>query len=118
MLKTSLGVMQRDYMHTIEHSANNLLSIINDVFGFSKLEVCKLVLESIPFPLRATLDETIVLLAPSAHEKGLELTVLCDCSMPDNVSGDPLRLQQILINLLGNAIKFTERGTISICASS
>ncbi|MCG7365751.1 two-component sensor histidine kinase BarA [Pantoea tagorei] len=114
MLKTALGATQRDYMQTIERSANNLLSIINDVLDFSKLEAGKLVLESIPFPLRATLDETIVLLAPSAHEKGLELTVLCDCSVPDNVIGDPLRLQQILINLLGNAIKFTERGTIDL----
>ena len=114
MLKTALGTTQRDYMHTIERSANNLLSIINDVLDFSKLEAGKLVLESIPFPLRATLDETIVLLAPSAHEKGLELTVLCDSSVPDNVIGDPLRLQQILINLLGNAIKFTERGTIDL----
>ena len=114
MLKTTLGTTQRDYMHTIERSANNLLSIINDVLDFSKLEAGKLVLESIPFPLRATLDETIVLLAPSTHEKGLELTVLCDCSVPDNVIGDPLRLQQILINLLGNAIKFTERGTIDL----
>lgn len=114
MLKTALGTTQRDYMHTIERSANNLLSIINDVLDFSKLEAGKQVLESIPFPLRATLDETIVLLAPSAHEKGLELTVLCDSSVPDNVIGDPLRLQQILINLLGNAIKFTERGTIDL----
>ncbi|RPD98953.1 two-component sensor histidine kinase BarA [Candidatus Pantoea deserta] len=114
MLKTPLGTAQRDYMHTIERSANNLLSIINDVLDFSKLEAGKLVLESIPFPLRATLDETIVLLAPSAHDKELELTVLCDSSVPDNVIGDPLRLQQILINLLGNAIKFTERGTIDL----
>jgi two-component system sensor histidine kinase BarA len=114
MLKTSLSTSQRDYMSTIERSANNLLSIINDVLDFSRLESGKLVLESIPFPLRATLDETLVLLAPSAHEKGLEITVCLQNSVPDNVIGDPLRLQQILINLIGNAIKFTEQGHIDL----
>ncbi len=114
MLKTPLRTAQRDYMLTIERSANNLLSIINDVLDFSKLEAGKLMLESIPFPLRATLDETLVLLAPSAHEKKLELTVVCDNNVPDNVIGDALRLQQILINLMGNAIKFTEKGTINL----
>ncbi|MDF7786221.1 two-component sensor histidine kinase BarA [Pantoea stewartii] len=114
MLKTPLRTTQRDYMLTIERSANNLLSIINDVLDFSKLEAGKLMLESIPFPLRATLDETLVLLAPSAHEKKLELTVVCDNNVPDNVIGDALRLQQILINLMGNAIKFTEKGTINL----
>ncbi|WP_130835452.1 two-component sensor histidine kinase BarA [[Erwinia] mediterraneensis] len=114
MLKTGLSATQRDYMLTIERSANNLLSIINDVLDFSKLEAGRLVLETIPFPLRATLDETLVLLTPSAHEKGLELTVSLEKSVPDNVIGDPLRLQQILINLMGNAIKFTEHGTIDV----
>lgn len=114
MLKTQLRTTQRDYMQTIERSANNLLSIINDVLDFSKLEAGKLMLEAIPFPLRATLDEILVLLAPSAHDKGLELTVVCDSSVPDNVIGDALRLQQILINLIGNAIKFTEQGHIGL----
>ncbi|ORM67254.1 two-component sensor histidine kinase BarA [Pantoea rwandensis] len=114
MLKTGLSTNQRDYMSTIERSANNLLSIINDVLDFSKLEAGKLVLESIPFPLRATLDETLVLLAPSAHDKGLEITVCLEKQVPDNVIGDPLRLQQILINLIGNAIKFTESGHIDL----
>ncbi|MGB9098915.1 two-component sensor histidine kinase BarA [Erwinia sp.] len=113
-LKTSLNITQRDYLHTIERSANNLLSIINDVLDFSKLEAGKLVLETIPFPLRDTLDEVVVLLAQSAHEKGLELTLNIQSDVPDNTIGDPLRLQQIIINLLGNAIKFTERGNIDI----
>ena len=113
-LKTSLNITQRDYLHTIERSANNLLSIINDVLDFSKLEAGKLVLETIPFPLRATLDEVVVLLAQSAHEKGLELTLSIQHDVPDNAIGDPLRLQQIIVNLLGNAIKFTERGNIDI----
>ncbi|MEW5288422.1 two-component sensor histidine kinase BarA [Erwinia papayae] len=113
-LKTTLNATQRDYLHTIERSANNLLSIINDVLDFSKLEVGKLVLETIPFPLRATLDEVVVLLAQSAHEKGLELTLNIQHDVPDNAIGDPLRLQQIIVNLLGNAIKFTEHGNIDI----
>ncbi|WP_075183195.1 two-component sensor histidine kinase BarA [Pantoea sp. 1.19] len=113
-LKTPLSATQRDYLNTIERSANNLLSIINDVLDFSKLEAGRLVLESIPFPLRATLDEVIVLLAQSAHEKGLELTLAMQPDVPDNVIGDPLRLQQILTNLLGNAIKFTEQGQIAL----
>ena len=113
-LKTPLNITQRDYLHTIERSANNLLSIINDVLDFSKLEAGKLVLETIPFPLRATLDEVVVLLAQSAHEKGLELTLCIEPDVPDNAIGDPLRLQQIIINLLGNAIKFTERGNIDV----
>ncbi|QKJ88463.1 two-component sensor histidine kinase BarA [Paramixta manurensis] len=113
-LKTPLSGTQRDYLHTIERSANNLLSIINDVLDFSKLEAGRLILESIPFPLRTTLDETLVLLAPSAHEKGLELTIHIQNDVPDNAIGDPLRLQQIITNLIGNAIKFTERGNIDI----
>ncbi len=113
-LKTQLNVTQRDYLNTIERSANNLLSIINDVLDFSKLEAGKLVLESIPFPLRATLDEVVVLLAQSAHEKGLELTLNIQSDVPDNAIGDPMRLQQIIVNLLGNAIKFTEHGNIDI----
>ncbi len=113
-LKTPLNGTQRDYLHTIERSANNLLTIINDVLDFSKLEAGKLILESIPFPLRTTLDETLVLLAPSAHEKGLELTLNIQHDVPDNTIGDPLRLQQIITNLIGNAIKFTEQGNVDI----
>ena len=113
-MKTDLSPTQRDYMYTIERSANNLLSIINDVLDFSKLEAGKLLLENIPFPLRSILDETITLLAQSAHEKGLELTLSIQNNVPDNVIGDPLRLQQVITNLVGNAIKFTESGNIDI----
>lgn len=113
-LKTDLSATQRDHLNTIERSANNLLTIINDVLDFSKLEAGKLTLESIPFLLRTTLDETVTLLAHSAHDKGLELTLNIKNDVPDNVIGDPLRLQQILTNLAGNAIKFTEHGSIDI----
>lgn len=114
MLKTELSATQNDYLQTIERSANNLLTIINDVLDFSKLEAGKLVLEHIPFALRETLDEVIVLLAPSAHEKGLELTLDVHNDVPEQVIGDSLRLQQVITNLLGNAVKFTETGNIDI----
>ncbi|PVZ85711.1 two-component sensor histidine kinase BarA [Serratia sp. S1B] len=114
MLKTELSTTQTDYLQTIERSANNLLAIINDVLDFSKLEAGKLVLEHIPFSLRETLDEVIVLLAPSAHEKGLELTLDVQNDVPEQVIGDALRLQQVVTNLLGNAVKFTETGNIDI----
>lgn len=113
-LKTELTPTQRDHLNTIERSANNLLAIINDVLDFSKLEAGKLILESIPFPLRSTLDEVVTLLAHSSHDKGLELTLNIKSDVPDNVIGDPLRLQQIITNLVGNAIKFTENGNIDI----
>lgn len=113
-LKTELTPTQRDHLNTIERSANNLLAIINDVLDFSKLEAGKLILESIPFPLRSTLDEVVTLLAHSSHDKGLELTLNIKSDVPDNVIGDPLRLQQIITNPVGNAIKFTENGNIDI----
>ncbi|EHF4342246.1 two-component sensor histidine kinase BarA [Salmonella enterica subsp. enterica serovar Enteritidis] len=113
-LKTELNPTQRDHLNTIERSANNLLAIINDVLDFSKLEAGKLILESIPFPLRNTLDEVVTLLAHSSHDKGLELTLNIKNDVPDNVIGDPLRLQQVITNLVGNAIKFTESGNIDI----
>ncbi|HCX6415646.1 TPA: two-component sensor histidine kinase BarA [Salmonella enterica subsp. enterica serovar Typhi] len=113
-LKTELNPTQRDHLNTIERSANNLLAIINDVLDFSKLEAGKLILESIPFPLRNTLDEVVTLLAHSSHDKGLELRLNIKNDVPENVIGDPLRLQQVITNLVGNAIKFTESGNIDI----
>lgn len=113
-LKTPLSPTQADYLQTIERSANNLLTIINDVLDFSKLEAGKLVLEHIPFSLREMLDEVVVLLAHTAHEKGLELTLNVHNNVPESVLGDPMRLQQVVTNLLGNAIKFTENGNIDI----
>ncbi len=113
-LKTNLNSTQRDHLTTIERSANNLLAIINDVLDFSKLEAGKLILESIPFLLRNALDEVMTLLAHSAHDKGLELTLNIKNDVPDNIIGDPLRLQQIITNLVGNAIKFTEHGNIDV----
>lgn len=114
LLKTSLSQNQTDYLQTIEKSANNLLNIINDILDFSKLEAGKLTLEQIPFNLRDTAEEAAILLAPSVHEKGLELSLHVDKDVPDGVIGDPFRFQQVITNLLGNAIKFTESGNIDI----
>lgn len=117
MLKTRLTPSQRDYLQTIEKSANNLLTIINDILDFSKLEAGKLMLENIPFDFQDTVDEVMRLLAPMAHEKGLELNLRVENRIPSGVIGDPLRIQQVLTNLIGNASKFTERGQIDVEAS-
>lgn len=114
MLKTQLTNSQTDYLQTIEKSANNLLNIINDILDFSKLEAGKLALENIPFDFQESLEEVVSLQATSAHEKGLELTLKVDPKIPTGLVGDPLRIQQVLTNLVGNSIKFTERGNIDI----
>ncbi|WP_367988193.1 two-component sensor histidine kinase BarA [Vibrio sp. NTOU-M3] len=114
MLKTKLTNNQTDYLQTIEKSANNLLSIINDILDFSKLEAGKLALENIPFEFQESLEEVVSLQATSAHEKGLELTLKVDSKIPTGLVGDPLRIQQVLTNLVGNSIKFTEKGNIDI----
>ncbi|MCL9781517.1 two-component sensor histidine kinase BarA [Vibrio sp. S4M6] len=114
MLKTNLTNSQTDYLITIEKSANNLLAIINDILDFSKLEAGKLALENIPFEFQDSLEEVVSLQATSAHEKGLELTLKVDPKIPPGLVGDPLRIQQIMTNLVGNAIKFTEHGNVDI----
>ncbi|KGK09213.1 two-component sensor histidine kinase BarA [Vibrio navarrensis] len=114
MLKTQLTNSQTDYLQTIEKSANNLLNIINDILDFSKLEAGKLALENIPFDFREGLEEVISLQATSAHEKGLEITLKVDPKIPPGLVGDPLRIQQVLTNLVGNSIKFTEKGNIDV----
>jgi two-component system sensor histidine kinase BarA len=114
LLKTEMTSSQIDYLQTIERSAGNLLNIINDILDFSKLEAGKLQLEMIPFNLRDNLNETLHLLAPSAHEKNIELSMMLDPEVPRAMVGDALRLQQILTNLIGNAIKFTQKGNVEV----
>lgn len=114
MLKTQLTNSQTDYLLTIEKSAKNLLNIINDILDFSKLEAGKLALENIPFDFQESLEEVVSLQATSAHEKGLELTLKIDPKIPPGLVGDSLRIQQVLTNLVGNSIKFTEHGNIDI----
>lgn len=110
--KSELTPRQNDYLNTIEKSADSLLSIINEILDFSKIEAGKLVLDSIPFNLRDLLQDTLTILAPAAHAKELELVSLVYRDTPLALTGDPLRLKQILTNLVSNAIKFTREGTI------
>ena len=112
VLETDLTQRQREFMVMVKSSGRALLSVINDVLDFSRIEAGKLLLEVIEFPLRQTIAETLTPLALRAHEKGLEL--LCDVhrNVPDQVIGDPSRLRQVLVNLVGNALKFTEEGEV------
>ncbi|WP_077340189.1 two-component sensor histidine kinase BarA [Pseudocolwellia agarivorans] len=114
VLKTPLTDTQRDYLYTIERSAANLLSIINDILDFSKLDAGKMVLEKIPYSLREATEEALTLLAPSAHQKNIELSFNITSSVPDSLIGDAMRVKQIIINLASNAIKFTEKGSVNI----
>ena len=114
VLKTPLSETQRDYLQTIERSANNLLAIINDILDFSKLDAGKMVIENIPFSIRETVEETLTLLAPSAHKKNIELSLRISHQLPDSLIGDAMRIKQIIINLANNAIKFTDKGSVDI----
>ncbi len=111
-LHTELSREQREYLQLVESSADSLLSIINDVLDFSKIEAKKLQLEAIEFELRHGLDRALKSLAVRAHQKGLELICRIDSEAPETLVGDPVRLTQVVVNLIGNAIKFTERGEI------
>ena len=113
-LGTALDAEQRDCLVTIKSSSEALLHIINDILDLSKIEAGKLEIESIPFSLRYSLQQTIRVLAVRAHEKRLELIWSVDAAVPDHVIGDPLRIRQIILNLVGNAIKFTTVGEVEI----
>ncbi|HLL38776.1 MAG TPA: ATP-binding protein, partial [Rubrobacteraceae bacterium] len=112
LLDTNLDSEQRDYAETVRYSADNLLTIINGILDFSKIEAGRLDLEIIDFDLRNTVEETSTLFVERVHEKDLELTYLVNYDVPGALRGDPRRLTQILTNLLGNAIKFTEEGEV------
>ena len=112
--KTELNTAQHDYVRNISHSAESLLTIIDDILDFSKMEAGKLNLEQTDFPLRNVTDELKALFTPRAEEKGLTLHTSVASEVPQRVMGDPVRLRQILTNLLGNAIKFTDSGEVSL----
>ncbi|CAM3363523.1 ATP-binding protein [Xenorhabdus nematophila] len=114
MLKTPITSQQMEYLYVIDRSANNLLKIINDILDFSRLESNKLLLEQVPFLLRDTVNEVIELLTPAANVKNLPLHHHIDDKLPNLMIGDPIRLQQILTNLIGNAIKFTDKGGVTL----
>ena len=111
---TPLSEEQRDYVEMLKLSAENLLEIINDILDFSKIEAGRLELEERELDLRELVESTAVTLATRAHKKGLELLCYLGPEVPHHIMGDPVRLRQILVNLIGNAIKFTEEGEIVV----
>jgi signal transduction histidine kinase/DNA-binding response OmpR family regulator len=112
LLDADLNSEQREYAVTVQSSANTLLALINDILDFSKIEASKLGLEMVEFDLRSCLEDAIYVLAPRAHEKGLEILLYLDRDVPSRLKGDPMRLRQIITNLIGNSVKFTETGEI------
>ena len=113
-LDTELSREQRDYLDMVKSSADSLLSLINDILDFSKIEAGKLNIESIDFNLRNVLEETINVLQIRAHEKELKLRYHIPPGIPDVLVGDPTRLKQIVLNLVGNAVKFTSQGEVVV----
>ncbi|MDZ8183862.1 MAG: PAS domain S-box protein [Nostoc sp. ChiSLP02] len=112
LLDTNLTLQQRDFVETVRSSGDALLTIINDILDFSKIESGKLELEAQPFNLRACVEQAIYLLAPKAAQKDIELAYLIQPEVPIHIIGDLTRLRQVLMNLLNNAIKFTESGEV------
>jgi signal transduction histidine kinase/DNA-binding response OmpR family regulator len=116
LLDTTLSSEQREYAETIRNSADALLAVINDILDFSKVEAGRIDLEDIEFDLRSVVEETAELIAGRANEKGLELAVTLHPGVPEAVRGDPVRVRQVLVNLLGNAVKFTATGEVVLRA--
>ncbi len=114
LLQTDLAPDQRDYVETIRTSGESLVTIINDILNFSKIASGKLELEDAPFSLRSCIEEALDLLATRAAEKKLDLGYRCDADIPELVGGDVTRLRQILVNLVGNAVKFTSTGEVFV----
>jgi signal transduction histidine kinase/DNA-binding response OmpR family regulator len=114
LAETELNDEQRDYAETIRGSANALLTIINDILDFSKIEAGKLEFETLDFDLSATIEGAVELLASRAHAKNVDLVCMVAPGTPLWLRGDPARLRQVVLNLLGNAVKFTERGEINV----
>ena len=117
LLDSELTAEQREFAEIVHKSGENLLSLINDILDFSKIEASRLDLEMLDFDLRSTLEDTAELLSLRASEKGLELVCLIDPAVPSCLRGDPGRVRQIITNLAGNSIKFTNQGEIAIRAS-
>jgi PAS domain S-box-containing protein len=117
LLDTELNQDQRRYAETVRTSGESLLALLNDILDFSKIEAGKLKLETLDFDVRALLDDFAALMALRAEDKGLEFICAAAPEVPANLSGDPGRLRQVLINLAGNAVKFTTRGEIAVRAT-
>jgi PAS domain S-box-containing protein len=117
LLDTPLEDEQREFAETVKSSAESLLSLINDILDFSKIEAGKLDLETLDFGLHGSLEELIDLVGLRAQEKGLELVCLVEPQVPERLRGDPGRLRQVLLNLIGNAVKFTREGEVNLRVS-
>ncbi len=118
LLDTPMDEQQRNFVETIRASGDSLLTIINDILDFSKIESGRMELEEQPFDLRDCVEETLELLSPKAMEKGLDMVYLVDAAMPTCIVSDVTRLRQVLVNLVGNAVKFTEHGSVFVCVRS
>ena len=114
VLETELSPEQAEYLHMVKGSADALLTILNDILDFSKMEAGKLELDYLNFNLRKSMGEVVKTLAINAQQKGLEFIFDVSPEVPDSVTGDPARTRQVLVNLVGNAIKFTERGEVEV----
>jgi two-component system, sensor histidine kinase and response regulator len=114
LLDTDLETEQRQDLTVVMSSSHALLSVINDILDFSKIEAGRLELEEVDFNLRDFLSETLSIMAPRAHEKKLELAYRVEPEIPDNLKGDPNRFRQVIINLVGNAVKFTNEGEVVV----
>jgi len=117
-LNTKLTEAQREYLEIVRQSAESLLVIINDILDFSKIEAGMLRIDSVAFSLRTVIDETLKPLAFRAHQKRLELLLDLQPDLPDVLVGDPVRLRQVLVNLVGNAVKFTGSGEVLVRVES
>lgn len=118
LLATSLTSEQETYAKTIEQSAHTLLVLIDEILDFSKVEAGKLELDDSPFSLEGCLQHVVEILAPKAHQKGLEIALTLEANVPDRVIGDEARIRQVLLNLAGNAVKFTEQGGVLVSVSA
>lgn len=117
LLGTDLNREQRDHMEIIRSSGDALLAIINDILDFSKIDSGKMELEVQPFDVKKSIEDAVDLMAPVAQEKGLTLGYDIEESIPKTIVSDPTRLRQILVNILGNAVKFTSSGEVRILVS-
>ncbi|MBA2651033.1 MAG: hybrid sensor histidine kinase/response regulator, partial [Tatlockia sp.] len=117
LLESKLDNLQLDYVKTIKSSAQDLLSIINDILDYSKMDAGKLYLDCIPLDIRSCIDEVLALTSPNANKKGIDLIPITELDVPKTVLGDPLRIKQIITNFVSNAVKFTEHGYVLIRTS-
>lgn len=114
LMESKLDPLQLDYVKTIRSSAQDLLSIINDILDYSKIDAGKLHLDCIPLNIRTCIDEVLALISPNAHKKGIDLIPATEIDVPNAVLGDPLRIKQIISSLISNAVKFTDYGYVLI----